>query len=382
VLEALRLDEDRLVHIGFNKTGTTYVQGALKLARPRLLELGVVYPGRERQHKTAAVALTGARGRLGDKPATMKDWDRLVRRTAAAGDKRVLVSSEWLCQAKEDEVRKAVNDLGGPRVHVVATLRPLGKILPSSWQQYVQNGLRSDYGTWLDGMLRRAPYQKPTPSFWARHRHDVVLSRWASVVGPDHVTAIIVDPRDHGLLLRQFESMLALPEGVLVPEPPELDNRSLSAPEAEMLRLVNVRFHEEQWPGTLYREAIRNGLVAHLVHTRPASVDVDPIVTPEWALERAAEIGKGIVENIRASGINVVGDLESLGQVQPAKAASADDSLRVPPALAAEALIGAIRGGRRFGARHPVASQPLQAAFSDLPSRSRVKSRLTGWLRP
>ena len=61
------------------------------------------------------------------------------------------------------------------------------------WQQYVQNGVRTGYPAWLDGMLRKAPYDRPTPTFWKRHSHDLILERWAEVVGPERVVAVVVE---------------------------------------------------------------------------------------------------------------------------------------------------------------------------------------------
>ncbi len=351
----------RLVHIGFNKTGTTSLQGALKLARGKLPAHGVVYPGEERYHKRPGVYISGAVGRLGDRPTTEADWQELVDQVAAAGDNRVLISSEWLCQAPDAAVQRVVTELGGDKVHIVATLRPLVKILPSSWQQFLQNGLRVDYDKWLRGMLLEPPYDKPTPTFWQRHRHDVVLERWARYAGPDHVTAIVVDSSDHAKIFRQFEQLLDLPEGILVPEPPEKDNRSLSWPEAEVLRQVNDVFKKRGWPDSLYRSAVRSGFVSRLAHLRPNTTDLPKIGMPKWAAERAAEIGAEAAIAIAGLGIRVVGDLESLGRM-----ATDVDETDAPPALlpadvAAEAIIGAIAGTRAAGRREGRAGSALHA---------------------
>jgi hypothetical protein len=52
------------------------------------------------------------------------------------------MSIEFFVDAEDSALRRVVEDLGGRRVIVVATLRPLARVLPSQWQQYVQNGLR------------------------------------------------------------------------------------------------------------------------------------------------------------------------------------------------------------------------------------------------
>jgi hypothetical protein len=350
-----------LVHIGFPKTGTTSIQRALHQARDQMRGAGVLYPGTDRYHKMPGIAITQAPGRLGDRPANDSDWTELADEVRREQDRRIIISSEWLSQATDEQVQRVVDDLGGERVHVLATLRPLAKILPSAWQQYLQNGVRVDYDTWLRGMLLDAPYDKPTPTFWKRHRHDEILARWAKAAGTDHVTAIVVDSRDHDLLLRQFEQLLGLPDGLLEPGPTERDNRSLSWGEAEMLRLVNAEFKKRKWPDTLYKDAIRNGVVNRLALSRPAATDLQSIPTPDWALDRAAEVGTEIADGIGALGIRIVGNLDELRARQSSKGDS-EATPTLPVGLAAEAVVAAIAAMRREQGKGPKALKAATAA--------------------
>ncbi|HVX69122.1 MAG TPA: hypothetical protein VHA79_05465 [Mycobacteriales bacterium] len=305
----------------------------------------MIYPGTERYHKSAGIAITQARGNTGDAPVTMAAWRDLVTEVRAARSARVIVSSEWLCRATDKQARRVVSGLGGRRVHVVATLRPLTKILPSAWQQYVKDGYVGDYESWLQGTLNRTPFESPTPWFWIRHRHDAVIARWASIAGPSKVTAIVVDGHDHDLLLRQFEALLALPTGSLVPKGAGQRNDSLTWPEAELLRRVNAYFNEQQLPDELYSAAVRSGVVPRLAASRAGLARPTPIVTPRWALERAAEIGAAAAARIEASGVRVLGDLASLG----APPADAEPSIAagdpvVEFATVAQAVVGVIAG--------------------------------------
>jgi hypothetical protein len=336
----------RLVHIGFDKTGTTALQSAFHFDRARLRELGVVYPGTERYHKSAGIAITHARGNTGGAPVSMADWKALVAEVKAAGSARVLVSSEWLCRANDEQARRVVRGLGGKRVHVVATLRPLAQILPSAWQQYVKDGYTGDYEGWLRATLDDPAPGPPTPWFWIRHRHEIVLARWARVVGPSNVTAIVVDSRDHDLLFRQFESLLALPPGALVAKSGGASNASLSWPEAELVRSVNLQFAEQGLPESLYFAAVRRGILPRLASARSALDRPTPIRTPMWALERAAEIGASAAAAIGSSGIRVVGDLASLGESPsgPAGPPPADGEPEVEVATAAAAIAGVLAG--------------------------------------
>jgi len=337
----------RLLHIGFPKTGTSALQSSLQAARDRLPSLGVVYPGTGRYQRAASIAAIGATPRIGDKKPERRDWETLVDQVEAAGPHRVIVSSEWFCEADDEAARTIVDGLGGDTVHVVVTLRPLTKILPSSWQQYVQNGLRRSYDGWLEGMLLNPPYDRPTATFWRRHRHDEVVARWAKIVGPERVTALVADEHDPAFLLRQFEQLTGLPDGTLELQP--RTNASMSRPQAELVRRLNKAFRDREWPDDLYQVVIRKGVAEYLPHGMERSASGPPIVTPQWALQRAGEIGAAAAREIAASGVRVVGDLEVLGRVPEREDVEEWDDESVPVDVAGMALTGAIEAARAFG---------------------------------
>jgi hypothetical protein len=326
-----------LLHIGPHKTGTTAIQGALELARPEMATHGVVYAGKGRQHQMAALAITGGNGLTGFRAAEQADWDTLVAQANAAADKRVIVSSEYFDECNDDMARKVVEDLGTDRVHVAVTLRPLAKIIPSAWQQYVRNGLRRPYDEWLDGMLLKPPFDKPTPSFWRRHHHDVLVERWVKILGPDRVVVVVLDESDPDSLMRTFERFVGLPDGMLVPEA-DGDNRSLTAAETELVRQMNVIFRASEWPPAVYNTVIRLGLIKEM-QRRQSSRDEPGISTPKWAVDRANEIAAAAAERVRGTGAHLVGDLAWLSNVAPKDT----DSLDAPP-LAVEAAAAALVG--------------------------------------
>jgi hypothetical protein len=340
VSDLLLAERTVLLHIGPYKTGTTALQGALKKARPAMAEHGVVYAGRERQHMNAALAVRGKNGLPGDPPPPISHWNRLVKQVNAASDKRVIVSSEFFTESTSEMARKIVEALGGQRVHILVTLRSLAKLLPSSWQQYVRNGQRASYDEWLDGMLRTPPYKKPTPSFWKRHHHDVLVERWASIVGPENLTVVVGDDADRKGLMRSVEQLVGLPAGLLVPED-GWTNRSLTLGEVELVRHLNIDFKQRGWPDTLYKRIVRSGVIQHMQMARRPGQDEPRITTPRWALERAAQIGAGAAEKISASGVRVVGDLSLLGALpdqEPGDHVAAAEAV-LPASVAAEAVV-------------------------------------------
>ena len=180
-------EEALLLHVGPHKTGTTAVQSAFFAASAALREHGVHYPGRSRTPIQAVVAVTGHGPMLGEPPLDIRDWERFV--ASIPGHGRVVVSSEFFADAVGEAVDRVVTDLGRDRVHVVVTLRPLDKIAPSQWQQYVQNGSVSPLRRWLKKTLRE---DDPNVSgFWRRHRHDVLVDRHAGEEVGDLLFAVV-----------------------------------------------------------------------------------------------------------------------------------------------------------------------------------------------
>jgi hypothetical protein len=359
----------RLVHIGPPKTGTSALQSALHAAREPLASYGVVYPGTTRHPQAAVHAVLGKPPLLGHAHPDLTSWTSLAAEVAEAGDERAVLSSEFFADADEEAIGRVVADLGGPRVHVAVTLRPLARILPSQWQQYVQNGLRMPYETWLDAAFGRSGRKLPTPTFWQRHRHDALVARWSAAVGPERVTVIVLDPAEPGMLLRTFEAMLAVPDGTLVPEE-GLTNRSLTYGETELIRLFNKEFRRRRWPEALYPRFMKYGAITQMRAGHHPSPSEARIATPRWALELAAAMGAEAAEAIDGLGVRVVGDLPALGTAPDEPAARPDEPALVSADAACQAVIGAIVAGGATG--EMPAAEDLQIRDADAATLMRV----------
>ncbi|MFY9928300.1 MAG: hypothetical protein WAK82_09880 [Streptosporangiaceae bacterium] len=341
----------RLLHIGPHKTGSSAIQGALHTARERLAAQGVIYPGRGRQTLWPILAVTGQPPLRGEPAPDSAWWDQLAQRIRTAGDQKVVLSSEFFSEADDATAARVVADLG-PGVHVVVTLRPLNRIMPSQWQQYIQNGYRFGYTEWLEGILSDPP-RTPTPGFWRRHRHDELVARWAQVAGVSNVTVIVLDETDRLMLLREFESMLGLPDGFLVPAPGAA-NRSLTEGEAELVLRLNEEFSRREWPDRSYARFMRYGVIEQMKTARRPAAGEPAIATPAWAEARAAEIGTEMAGNIKTLGVEIVGDIEALGAppitrpVTP-MAAGTDGPSGIALEAAVQAIVGACAAGGAGG---------------------------------
>lgn len=372
----------RLLHIGPHKTGTTSLQSAFHVRRAEAAAQGVHYAGPNRQPMQAAHAITGKPSPYADgKRPPRSRWRDLVREVHGAGPKRVVISSEGFADADEDGIRTVVTDLGADRLHVIVTLRPLASILPSQWQQYVQGGMTLAYDKWLDAMFNQ-PQGKVSPSFWVRHRHEALVKRWADAAGGSNVTVIVADDLDRDRQLRLFEQLTGLREGTLVPET-NLSNRSLTLPEIETVRAFNHAFRAEGLGTQLHTKVMRFGAAEHLKRRTPGA-DEPKIETPAWALDRANEVAREIVAGIRASGVRVIGDLESL--VAPASKGTATDADAAPAAISdatwaevgAEAAVGILlASGLARGAESRSGSDATwpdgQVGKAKAPPRARVE---------
>ena len=346
----------RLLHIGPHKTGTTALQAAFHLARDRAAAQGVHYASYGRQPVTAVMAVLGRAGTRSatGRPPNMRHWRWLVGEIRRSSAQRAMLSSEFFADAEPDAIRRVVEDLEPSRMHVVVTLRPLARIIPSQWQQYVQNRLTLSFEEWLEAILNQ-PRGTVTPTFWGRHRHDELVARWADVVGPANVTVIALDETDRQMLFRVFEGLLGLESGTLVADP-DLANRSLSLAEIEVIRAFNAAYRAAELPTSLYDRILHTGAAALLVRRVPEARE-GTLELPHWASAPIRRISEEMVESIGRSGVRVIGDLQSLtwvpvGAVDP-------PAMEVTADVAATAMMGVlVASGAARGPAGVSGSQP------------------------
>lgn len=335
-----------LVHVGMHKTGTTAMQSVLADLRAELAPLGVSYPGDRESHHAEARSLT--RGSLGwqtapvppPDPSVWADLAAQIRRTKG----RVVISSEFLSSATEDQIRQLVRDLGPDRAHILIGVRNLGPVAISSWQQTLKQGRISTLDRWLQANFVRPDPGQPDPWFWSRFDPVAAIDRWSHAAGAERVSVVVVRDGDRDLLPSTFERLLDLPPGRLAGQRVPRSNRGLTAAEAEVVRRVNAELRGRlEW--TEYDTVVRNGAIRRMIESRSPAPDEARPQLPEWVLEQVEAEGRRVAEQIEASGVRVIGDPAELSRPTGGPTAAASDGpSSVPLDAMVSAIVGAVAG--------------------------------------
>jgi len=313
-----------LLHIGPPKTGTSALQGACHACRDEMRAQGVRYVGRTQQSGSAAYAVLGRTHPTLGKAPSVHYWNRLVSEVRSAKEPRVFISSEFFAGADDVQAARIIRELGGDRVHVALTLRPVSRILASRWQQNVQEGARYSFDQWLHWVFEQ-PSEGSGATFWSRQRHDRLASRWASIVGPERLSVVMVDEQNKSAIFQAFEELLCLQDGTLKPQN-DTENRSMTAEEIELIRALNEQFAEAGITRPLLYKMITRGTALYM-KDRTIGPNEPKQQPPGWAVNRADLIGWESAAAIRALGAQVIGNLDALGGAT----LQSDSAAQIPP---------------------------------------------------
>ncbi len=310
------------LHCGTAKSGTTFLQDLWWRHRGELRDRGLLLPGSAlRDHFHAAALVKGMDAiveELG--PGERGVWRRLVDETREwSGD--ALISHEHFSDSSADAAGAALADLAGAadEVHLVVTVRDLGRVLPSAWQQRVKQGARQPFGTFLATVRRGDDDQK----FWRYQDVPRILDRWAAGLPTERVHLVVVPPsgapRDE--LWLRTAAVLGVDVTGLDTDP-RLPNDSLGIVEAELLRRVNTVVPRERRSVALTR--LTKGSFARdlLAGSAPQESFVLPATHIGWVRERS----EAMVVTLRAGAYDVVGDLDDLLPADPRSGRTPDQT--------------------------------------------------------
>jgi hypothetical protein len=328
------------LHVGFHKTGTTAIQESLYSHSDQLKDLGISYATKKgKANHREAWALSerywGWKKRGGEKTSIV-EWKKRVKDLKAQKINSVL-SSEFFSEIDDTQLDQIAHDLKNFDVEVIFTIRPLAKLLGSSYQQYLKYGIKASYEEWLEDIFRNSEKLKYTPTFWKRHRHEAVIARWAKAFGNQKIHLVVVDESEPDLLYDAFNKILKLPAGTLKEVKGSGSNRSLNYPEISLLLAINKAFPKERaWSD--YEIFIREGSIRHLTNQVQLAELGTKLLTPQWAVDESARLSSNSIVKINDLEVKIYGDLSKLNSAAIPTGVNSEIS-EIPMDIAVNALL-------------------------------------------
>ena len=309
------------LHIGLQKTGTSYLQRIFWDSVPALAAQGVdLVPDSKR---AMFRLMLDARERFDptiDQPSVSRAVDRLPAQLQQARD-TALISQESLATATTPQIRRLLAATANREVHVVVTMRDLGRQIPSAWQQTLQNGKSRRFEAYVRNLESQAGQDAQV---WATMDGPRILKRWGREVPPERIHVVTVPPSgsEPRLLLDRFCSVVGMsPESLTIDETSR-GNRGLRAEQAEVLRRVNELLPPEFMRRDVYGDLGKRYFAVKVLGDDQGTRIQLPASRQAWC----TDISQQYVEHIEGAGYQVAGDL---GDLLPSPASFADEAVRV-----------------------------------------------------
>lgn len=356
--------ERLLLHIGTQKSGTTYLQRVLARLSGQLKAEGVLYPTRLQgrreiyNHEAAAYGLLGTASfpwvATSRAEGQASAWERL-RRKVQDWDGTAIVSGEAFSVVDPHAARRLVDSLGVPNTHVIITARDLGRVMPSSWQQHIRNGRSTSFASYLQQQAERRGEgsardlacrwdDDPGQTFWRAYAIGALVERWAPLART--VSVVTVPRRGAGPdeLWHRFRRSLDL--GPLLPEtPPAIDdlaaNVGLTEPEVLVLAALNREIDATKADSPDMR-ALRARIVRDAFATRESRGA--PVRIPEAWVPRITTWAQEDLTVLRGTSAILVGPESDLVVEPPARDIDGDGPRPEEVARAAGAALAYLAG--------------------------------------
>ncbi|TIC84202.1 hypothetical protein [Nocardioides sp. GY 10127] len=294
------------LHVGTMKSGTTFLQSLMWKHRAALLERGLLLPGERLLRHFHSSALVCGRQEVIDEltPAELGTWERLLEQVREF-DGDGFIGHELFSPATPEQAAGALADLEkvADEVHVVLTMRDLGRQLPSHWQEVVKSGTTATLAEYA-----AAIEADPDEKFWTFHDAPRLLARWTQGLPAERVHVVVVPKKaPSDWLWREFLGLMGVSSEGLdhVSDNP---NTSLDMGGAEVMRRVQLAIPADEHGLTMRR--LTKGFLTRDV-LGPAGSRTPFVIGPDahaFLVRRAAEM----TEELRSRGYDVVGDLDDL----------------------------------------------------------------------
>lgn len=297
------------LHLGLQKTGTSYLQGVFQENVAALAGQGLdLIPANRREAFELMLVVRERFNPERDPARAAAALDRFTAELAAAPGDRALVSQESLAAARPRQVRRLLDACGDREVHVVLTVRDLARQLPSSWQQELKAGKTE---SWPDYLAKLRDYQERglTRHPWIQLDPPAVLARWAEHLPPERIHVVTVPPRGSrtDLLLARFCEVLGVDAATLEPSE-RASNTSLGMAQAELLRRVNGELSDEHRRRQVYGDVGKRFFASQVLGAQRGTRILVPDDVRAWCVAVAEEQVRALDD----AGYDVVGTLEDL----------------------------------------------------------------------
>lgn len=295
------------LHIGLQKTGTSYLQNVCWSSVDELRGQGVTMVP-EGRLETFWLALD-VRQRIDphDVPRVGRSVELLPAQLAAVTTPSALVSHETLASAAPDQISRLLDACAGHEVHVVVTTRDIGRQVPSLWQEGLKAG-RSDRLEEYVAALRATDGR--VGAVWRRLDLAAVLRRWSRHVPPERIHVVTV-PGPSGrreALLERYCAVLGVDPAALDPGKAGPGNPGLGEAEAELLRRVNDRVPDRYRRRVPYGEVGKRWFAMGIL----ARAGSTPVRLGRSHEPWCREVAEDSVRVIGELGCDVVGDVADL----------------------------------------------------------------------
>jgi hypothetical protein len=308
-----------LLHIGPHKTGTTSLQAALRENSATLKAHGVEYLAQDGKPAANRVARSLLRlPFIGKEVVPYAEWEQFAQKINQSDAPRIILSGEEFSFCGSKEIHELARTFGQDRLHVVITIRPIARILPSHWQLDLRAGATTKHlDDWLQEKLHPSLAQRCASmlglqkSFWFLHRHDALYQRWAKILSRRAITVVIVDETNPNAQYEAFEKLLGVPSGAV--RGSTLRNSSMKELEAHTLLHVHNLLKSEGWAAPRIRQADFIGYLKQAGYEPDQDVKM---LLPEWSRIEVGKISESIAAVLRGSGAQIIGDLAMLNANQ------------------------------------------------------------------
>jgi hypothetical protein len=238
------------------------------------------------------------------------EWDLLALQAMGAADTAV-ISHELFSAVDRHQADRALRSLAGAEVHLVVTVRDIATVLPAEWQESIKHRNRVSWPEWAASVTGGEADDPQRRNYWFWRVHDTaeILAIWSRHLPPDRVHVVTMPPAgaEIGLLWKRFAEVIGVaPDSVDISRADP--NTSLGIPEIEFLRRLNHEMPDEV-PDWFYMGSIKEGVAQRALTTLPR---VGRLVLPGIHLPWATEYAEQLIDTLKRSAFDIVGDLHEL----------------------------------------------------------------------